>query len=457
MFVITSLLLAILVILISYRVLAKKDIIRFKTRNEHYNHEMKYEELMNDYNKLLKINRDLEKSLEQLKKEKQKAEENDRLKSVFLAEMSHEIRTPMNAILGFSNLLLKNSLSGKNRSEFIRLIIDNGNSLLNLINDIIDVSKIEAEQLKINLVRCNLTELLQDLYLYYDDLIVRSSRFKLGIELKIPSSHKDRNVYIFTDPHRLRQILVNLINNALKFTYEGKIEFGFKINSDNITEFFVKDTGPGIADDKINSIFDRFEQADDPYTKNNTGSGLGLSISKQLVELLGGNIWVKSSEGKGSTFYFNIPSGRATIEKFRGIEKSGKINESYDLSDKSILVAEDEKANFIFIKTILGKAKAKIYWAENGLEAVKICKKKNIDLVLMDIKMPVMNGYDATMEIKSMYPDIPVIAQTAYTMADDINRFIKAGCNGYIIKPIRSSELLEVVHKNLQKVESECQ
>jgi CheY-like chemotaxis protein len=395
--------------------------------------------------------------VEQLKKEKEKAEENDRLKSVFLAEMSHEIRTPMNAILGFSNLLLKNSLSGKNRSEFIRLIIDNGNSLLNLINDIIDVSKIEAEQLKINLVKCNLTELLQDLYLYYNDLIVRSNRFKLVIELKIPSSHKGRNVYVFTDPHRLRQIMVNLINNAIKFTYEGKIVFGFKTNSDNITEFYVKDTGPGIADDKINSIFNRFEKADDPYTKNNTGSGLGLSISKQLVELLGGNIWVKSSEGKGSTFYFNIPSGRATIEKLRNIEKDGKFNESFDWSDKSILVVEDEKANFIYIKTILTRAKAKVFWAENGLEAIKICKRKNIDLVLMDIKMPVMNGYDATMKIKSLYPDMPVIAQTAYTMPDDIDRFMKAGCTDYIIKPIRSNKLLEVIHENMQKVESEVQ
>jgi signal transduction histidine kinase/CheY-like chemotaxis protein len=457
MFVITSLLLAFLIIIISYKVLADRDKKIDDSRNKNYNHKLQYKELMNDYNELLKINRDLEKSLEQLKEEKEKAEENDRLKSVFLAEMSHEIRTPMNAIIGFSNLLLKNSLSGKNRSEFIRLIIDNGNSLLNLINDIIDVSKIEAEQLKINLVKCNLTELLQDLYLYYNDLIVRSKRDKLVIELKIPPSHKDRNVFIFTDPHRLRQILVNLINNAIKFTYEGRIVFGFKTNNDNITEFFIKDTGPGIADDKINSIFDRFEKADDPYTKNNTGSGLGLSISKQLVELLGGNIWVKSSEGKGSTFYFNIPSGRATIEKFRNIEKGIKFNESFDWSDKSILVAEDEKANFIYIKTILAKAKAKVFWAENGLEAVKICKRKDIDLVLMDIKMPVMNGYDATVKIKSLYPDMPVIAQTAYTMSDDIERFMKAGCTDYIIKPIRSNELLEVVHKNMQKVESECQ
>ncbi len=457
MFVITSLLLASLIILISYKVLAYRDKKIDESGNKNYNHKLQFEELMNDYNELLKINRDLEKSLEQLKKEKEKAEENDRLKSVFLAEMSHEIRTPMNAIIGFSNLLLKNSLVGKNRNEFIRLIIDNGNSLLNLINDIIDVSKIEAEQLKINLLKCNLTELMQDLYLYYNDLIVRSNRFKLVIELKIPSSHKDQNVYIFTDPHRLRQILVNLINNAIKFTYEGKIVFGFKTSNDNITEFYVKDTGPGIADDKINSIFDRFEKADDPYTKNNTGSGLGLSISKQLVELMGGNIWVKSSEGKGSTFYFNLPTGRATIEKFRNIEKGSKFNENFDWSDKSILVAEDEKANFIYIKTVLTKAKARIYWAENGLEAVKICKRKNIDLVLMDIKMPVMNGYDATMKIKSMYPDMPVIAQTAYTMSDDIDRFMKAGCTDYIIKPIRSKEMLEVVHKNLQKVESEVQ
>jgi signal transduction histidine kinase/CheY-like chemotaxis protein len=455
MFVLASLVLAILVILISYKILADKDTEKENTRKKSHDRQSLYKDLKNDYYKLLSINRNLEKSLQELKKAKEKAIENDRLKSVFLAEMSHEIRTPMNAILGFSNLLLKNNISAKNKNEYVRLIIENGNSLLNLINDLIDISKIEAEQLKINFTKCNLTELLEDLYLYYNDLIVRSKRFKLSIELKLPSGHGDGNIYIFSDPQRLRQILVNLINNAIKFTYEGKIEFGFKINNDSITEFFVKDTGSGIANDKINSIFDLFEQAEDPYTRNSSGSGLGLSISKQLVELLGGNIWVKSTEGKGSTFYFNIPSGRAGIEKFRNITKISRFSENYDWSNKSILVAEDEKANFIYIKTVLGKTRAKIYWAENGLEAVNLCKKKNIDLVLMDIKMPQMNGYEATREIKLMYPDMPVIAQTACTMPDDIERFIKAGCTDYIIKPIRSSELLVLVDKNLQKVESE--
>ncbi len=455
MFVIVSLLLAILVILISYKILADKETEKENPRKKNYNRQSLYKDLKNDYHKLLSVNRNLEKSLLELKNTKEKAVENDRLKSVFLAEMSHEIRTPMNAILGFSNLLLKDNISGKNKNEYVRLIIENGNSLLNLINDIIDISKIEAEQLKINLTKCNLTELLKDLYLYYNDLIVSSKRYKLSIELKLPSDHGDRDICIFSDPQRLRQILVNLINNAIKFTYEGKIKFGFKLNNDSITEFFVKDTGSGIANDKINSIFDLFEQAEDPYTKNSSGSGLGLSISKQLVELLGGNIWVKSTEGRGSTFYFNIPSGRASIEKFRNIEKNSKFSENYDWSNKSILIAEDEKANFIYIKTVLGKTRARIYWAENGLEAVKLCEKKDIDLVLMDIKMPQMNGYEATREIKLMYPDMPVIAQTAYTMHDDIERFTKAGCTDYIIKPIRSNELLELVDKNLQKVESE--
>ena len=455
MFIIASLLVVILFILISYRIHSDKDSGKEKRLRKSYDQDSLIKDLRKDYDKLLSINRNLEKSIQELGKAKEKAVENDRLKSVFLANMSHEIRTPMNSILGFSNLLLKNNMSGKNKNEFVRLIIENGNSLLNLINDIIDISKIEAEQLKINLTKCNLTELLKDLYLYYNDLIVRSKRLNLRIKLKLPSEQKDGNIYILSDPQRLRQILSNLINNAIKFTYKGEVEFGFNINNDNVTEFFVKDTGIGIAEDKLNSIFNRFEQVEDQYTKNNGGSGLGLSISKQLVELLGGNIWVKSTEGTGSIFYFNIPSGKASIEKLGNIEKSNKYPETYNWSTKSILIAEDEKANFIYLKTVLSKTKARIYWVENGLDAVELCKRENIDLILMDIKMPGMNGYEATMEIKYMYPDIPVIAQTAYTMADDIDRFIKAGCTDYITKPIRSIELLKMVDKNLQKVESE--
>lgn len=452
MFIIASLLVVILVILISYKVLLSKDIEKAKplTRNNHESLHNKRD----DYYKLLRKNKDLEDSLQKLKKAKDKAVENDRLKSVFLANMSHEIRTPMNAILGFSNLLLKENITEDNRKEFVRLIIENGNDLLNLINDIIDISRIEAEQLKINLTKCNLNELFGNIYLYYNDLIMRSKKIQSKVELKFTSGQKKEDIYILTDHHRIRQILSNLINNAIKFTNKGTIEFGFNLKNDNTIEFFVKDTGIGIARDKLNYIFERFEQVEDSYTRRFSGSGLGLTIAKQLVELLGGNIWVESTKGVGSAFYFTLPTGYSIINEFANIETSDERPQVYNWSNKVILIAEDEKANFIYLNTILSKTNARIYWAADGSVAVELCKRKNIDLVLMDIKMQGMNGYEATQKIKSMYPDMPVIAQTAYAMSEDIDKLMNAGCNDYIVKPIKSSELLPLINSSFQKVRS---
>jgi signal transduction histidine kinase/ActR/RegA family two-component response regulator len=454
MLFIGSLVAAILFILISYKILLGKNSINNKSPVKNTNQDFINNSIRSDYDRLLKINKELENSLRKLKKAKDKAVENDRLKSVFLANMSHEIRTPMNAILGFSNLLLKENISEENKKEFARLIIENGNDLLNLINDIIDISKIEAEQLKINITKCNLTELMKDIYLYYNDLIMHDKMHRPEVELKLICDQKGEDTYILSDPHRLRQILSNLINNAIKFTYAGKIEFGFKNSYNNKIKFFVKDTGIGISRDKLDSIFERFKQVEDPYTKKYNGSGLGLSIAKQLVELLGGNIWVESKEGTGSSFYFTIPSGYKSTEKLKDDDTIDGSSHDYNWKDKVILIAEDEKANFIYLNTILSKSNARIYWAVDGAVAVRLCKKKHIDLVLMDIKMQGMNGYEATKKIKSMNPDIPVIAQTAYAMSDDIEKLMKAGCNDYITKPIKINELLPLINKNFQKFRS---
>ena len=454
MFFIASFLIAILFILISYKVLLSKNMLNEKPQVRNKYKESIKNSIRAEYDRLLKINKDLGNSLQKLKKAKDKAVENDRLKSVFLANMSHEIRTPMNAILGFSNLLLKENIPDENKKEFARLIIENGNDLLNLINDIIDISRIEAEQLKINITKCNLTELVKDIYLYYSDLIIHGKKHKPEVDLKLVYRQKGEDTYVLTDPHRLRQILSNLINNAIKFTYEGKIEFGFKNYNNNKIKFFVRDTGIGIAKDKLNSIFERFKQVEDPYTKKYNGSGLGLSIAKQLVELLGGDIWVESKEGAGSAFYFTIPSEYESIEELTDNVTGNRSSHVYNWRNKVILIAEDEKANFIYLKTVLSKTNARIYWAVDGSAAVELCKRKNIDLVLMDIKMQGMNGCEATQKIKSIYPDMPVIAQTAYAMSDDIDRLMKAGCNDYITKPIKGSELLPLINKNLQKVRS---
>ena len=299
-----------------------------------------------------------------------------------------------------------------------------------------------------------MNELFRNIYLYYNDLIIRNKKLQPRVELKFTSGQKTGNTYILSDSHRIRQILSNLINNAIKFTYKGTIEFGFNVMNDNTIEFSVKDTGIGIDRDKLNSIFERFEQVEDSYTRRYSGSGLGLTIAKQLVELLGGNIWVESAKGVGSAFYFSLPSGYNNINEFTNNETSDESSHVYNWSDKVILIAEDEKANFIYLNTILSKTNARIYWAANGFVAVELCKRKNIDLVLMDIKMRGMNGYEATQKIKSMYPDMPVIAQTAYAMSEDIDKLMKAGCNDYIVKPIKSSELLPLINSNFQKVRS---
>ncbi len=403
---------------------------------------------------LVEENKKLRMSVEELKKAKQQAEESDHLKSVFLANMSHEIRTPMNAILGFSNLILDNDISKENKNKFVELIIENGNSLLNLIDDIIDISRIESAKTKINLSRCNLNELLNGMYLYYSDTIMKDKRPEINIKLKIPKGDTGKDTIILTDPNRLKQILSNLINNAIKFTSKGAIEFGFNKRNGNTTEFYVKDTGIGIAKDKKQFIFKRFSQVKEYLFESSNGSGLGLSISKQLVELLGGNIWVDSTEGIGSTFYFTLPSGRKKVHKYNVSVNNDESIGKFDWSDKVIVIAEDEKANYIYLKTILDKTKAKIYWAENGFDAIDFCKRKKVDLILMDIRMAGMDGYEATLKIKSKYPDILVIAQTAYAMNEDINMITKAGCSDCIIKPIKPEEVLAVVNKNFQKVES---
>ncbi len=403
---------------------------------------------------LIKTNKELRSSIEELRKAKEQAEESDHLKSVFLANMSHEIRTPMNAILGFSNLILENNVSAGNKNKFVQLIIENGNSLLNLIDDIIDISRIESAKIKINFTSCNVNELLNGLYMYYSDSLVKNKKSSVKIKLSLPPEDSNKEKVILTDPYRLKQILSNLINNAIKFTYEGVIEFGYCNKDGHIIEFFVKDTGIGIANDKMHFVFKRFGQVGEYFNENRNGSGLGLAISKQLVELLNGSIWVDSEEGNGSTFYFTLPAGRTKTGIYSKISGNADDIMKYDWSDKAIVIAEDEKANYIYLKTILDKTKAKVYWAENGFDAIDFCNRKNVNIVLMDIRMAGMNGYEATRKIKAKHPEIPVIAQTAYAMNEDITMILEAGCSDCLVKPIKPDEVLSLINKYFQKVES---
>lgn len=378
---------------------------------------------------------------------KEKAEEADKLKSAFLANMSHEIRTPMNAIIGFSQLLSLPSLSAEKRKQYVDIISYKGNGLVKLINDIIDASKVEAGQLTVVYAPCAINNLLKNLQTFYKKDRLLQKREAVDIKLIVPK--KTDRLEIVTDEGRLEQVLTNLISNALKYTERGSIEFGYNLDNQIVT-FFVKDTGAGIDPKMQTLIFERFRQVEDVTGKKTGGTGLGLSISKGIVSLLGGTIWVESELGVGTTFFFTIPY--RVIEKPESLDEPQIEEEEFfpDWKNRVILVAEDEEVNYIFMEELLSLSGATLLWAKDGVQAVELVKTlKKIDLILMDIKMPVMNGYAATMEIRQINPKIPIIAQTAYAFSEDRQKAEAAGCNDYITKPINSKELFAMMQKYL--------
>jgi PAS domain S-box-containing protein len=383
---------------------------------------------------------------DKLREAKEKAEESDRLKTAFLANMSHEIRTPMNGIIGFSNLLRNPELTEEERSEFISHITNCGSSLLNLIDDIIDISKIEAGQIKIRISESHINAILDEIYESFE--AIRQREGKEQIKLKKNITISDNYTVIMTDPFRLRQIMSNLIGNALKFTLDGYVEFGYTLQDESTLLFSVKDTGIGIPKDKQELIFERFGQViDSNYYINQKGTGLGLAISSNLVKLLGGNMWVESEPGEGSTFYFTLPY--KVVDNAQHKSETEMIEgETLVLTGKTILIADNEDTNYLYYKEILKTTKARIIWVKNGLAAVEIVKlNPEISLVLMDIKMPKMDGYTATKQIKSINKNIHVIAQTAFAMADEQEKSIQAGCSAYLSKPINTIELFAVIKK----------
>ncbi len=385
---------------------------------------------------------------DKLRESKEKAEESDRLKTAFLANMSHEIRTPMNGIIGFSNLLRNSGLSENERNDFLNHITSCGNTLLNLIDDIIDISKIEAGQIKIRITECNINSVLLELNDSFAASKIRDG--KDSVQLIKKTSLPDIKSVTLTDPFRLRQIISNLIGNALKFTIEGSIEFGYTLEADDYLQFYVKDTGIGIPKDKQELIFERFGQVlDSNFYINQKGTGLGLAISSNLVKLLGGKMWVSSEPGKGSTFYFTIPYNY--IESpIQDENKNGINTDSLLYTGKTVLIAEDEEINYLYFKQIFKHTHASIIWVKNGLEAIEaIINNPDISIILMDCKMPQMDGYSATIEIKKTKPELPIIAQTAFAMAEEQQKAMQSGCDGYISKPIRVKELFEILNKYL--------
>jgi len=428
---------------------------------EHYS-----EKITSVNKKLKKANKELEnyrnhleilveKRTRDLQKAKEKAEESDMLKSKFLANMSHEIRTPMNAILGFANLLAEPGLTDGKKLKCIHLINGNVDSLLSLIDDILDISKIEANEISISKLPCNLNEMLHDLHATFNE--IRDLNNKKYVKILLSKNIEALNLTILTDPYRLRQILTNLLGNALKFADKGEIRFGYDIvqdeHGDRSVYFYVSDTGIGIPEDKLKIIFERFGKVDH-YLKGQIyrGVGLGLAISKSLVELLGGKISVESFVNKGSKFYFSLPLHEAEKPKTRKMPEESSKTTAVNLKDKTILVVEDEESNIFLIQSILEKENCKVLLVHTGKEAIELCRENpDIDLVFMDIKMPEMDGYEATGEIKKFRSDLPVIAQTAYAVAGERDKSISAGCDDYISKPFMAKDLIALAKKHLRK------
>ncbi len=383
----------------------------------------------------------------ELIKAKEKAEESDRLKTAFLANMSHEIRTPLNAIIGFSDILRSGTLDPKQREEYFSVIESSSQTLLKLIDDIIDVAKIEAGNIRVIPQKFDLNELMNELYTTFR----KKTELNKGQVALLLSRPFDREFMITADVLRLKQVLSNLLENAVKFTQKGNIEFGYLIREDQFLEFYVKDTGIGIPEDKQGVIFNRFRQVDDSYTREFGGTGLGLWISKSLVGLMGGEIRVVSKEGRGAAFYFTLPLGKETvIPEIPRRETEAVKEEEYgrDWSDKKILIAEDNESNFEFLRAVLSVRKAGVLRAVNGLEVLNVLRDhEDVDIVLMDIQMPELNGYEATRLIKEMYPGIPVIAQTAFAMSEDRKKALDAGCDAYLAKPIQPRKLLTLMEK----------
>jgi PAS domain S-box-containing protein len=371
---------------------------------------------------------------------KEKAEESDRLKSAFLANMSHEIRTPMNGIIGFTQLLKKSDLTGDKKQKYIDIIQKSGNRMLKTVNDIIEISKIETGQVEIASNKVNISKHILNLCEFFS-VEAEKKDLKLIVEDKLTENES----VIQVDENKLNSILTNIIYNAIKYTEKGHVKIGC-IRNDSKFELCVTDTGIGIPKDRQEAIFERFVQADIEDSRVFEGSGLGLAITKSYVEMLGGSICVESEENKGSTFFVELPVISATSNEN---DKLSSENAVFEKRTLTILVVEDDETSSLYLSSILENEAENIKTARNGLEAVEICKiNSDLDIVLMDIKMPGMNGLEATRQIRQFNKELIIIAQTAHAMAGDREKALEAGCNDYITKPIDEKRLLELIGKH---------
>lgn len=416
---------------------------------------IKKDELINEFKEKIDDNeiKRLEKDLQKIK---EKALSSEKLKSAFLANMSHAIRTPMNAIIGFSELINMETISPKKKEEYTKIINQKGHQLLTLIDDIIEISRIEAGKMEINYTIVDVEEFLNELFSSTFQRKIKAGKDQVELILQKNPAHEP--LLIQTDSGRLQQIFHNILGYSIQNTLKGVIEFGYLIKDQKNIEFYIKDTGIGLNKEDQKLIFDYFWQFEDISHQRLSGIGLGLTIAKKILDQLGGKITLYSELNVGSQFNFTIPIDKPN--KLKSQELFGKTEPLNDTllieptwKDKVILVVEDDEINYQFIEALMEKTQAQLLHASDGAQALELCKNINkIDLILMDIKLPEKNGFQVTKEIKQIKNEIPIIAQTAFTINEIKDKCLEAGCIDIISKPIEIPLFFSIVNKYLPEV-----
>jgi PAS domain S-box-containing protein len=377
---------------------------------------------------------------------KEKAEESEKLKSAFLNNISHEIRTPLNGILGFINFFEDDSYnySKEEKTEFIRIMRESGERLVNTVTDLVEVSKLDSG---IHTLCEEKVELINELQAFVNEQKVRFANTTILFESEIDPALKNQTIVI--DKIKLFQILKNLINNALKFTSQGKVCLSAKTKNTNLI-FSVEDTGIGIDPKYQDAIFEPFRQADSGLCRTYDGNGLGLTIAKKLAGKLGGDIWFESESGKGTTFFFSVPLHIIKSTNTHSVHQRNGASPNLKLAGKKILIAEDEMSNYVLLEAILKKEQCQLVHASNGKEAVDIFSKDpSFDIIIMDIKMPVMDGLEATSKIKAIRKEVPIVAYSAYVFNEEKQKAIEAGCIDFLSKPVGKEQILKTIEKHI--------
>jgi signal transduction histidine kinase/CheY-like chemotaxis protein len=417
--------------------------IEFYTRRDFFLNQ----QLDSRNDEITEVNKNLEsivnKRTSELLQEKEHAQQSDRLKSAFLANMSHEIRTPMNGILGFTELLKEPNLTGDQQNRYIEIIRKSGDRMLNTINDIIDIAKIESGEMIVSITETIINDEIESIYSFFKPEVEQKNLQFIYNPIKA-----EEVICMNTDREKIYCVFSNLVKNAIKFTTKGSIEIGFTKKEDHL-EFFVKDTGVGIGPEMTSVVFERFRQVEDGFSRGYEGSGLGLSISKAYTEMLGGKIWVESELGKGSDFYFTIPVPIEPETKIGTPDLNAEDNTESLVNNLKVLIAEDDADSEMLITLAMKMVNREILIAHTGIEAVEYCRNHtDIDLILMDIRMPYMDGYEATRQIRQFNTDVVIIAQTANALVEDRGKAITAGCTDYISKPIDKQLLMRLIKKH---------